>query len=90
MDELAQIKESQRQQGVTLEAQNETLGGLEKGVDEIKAEFKQFREDMKPVLEIYNGGKFARNFLMGLSAFIGSLLALGAAIWMIISAVKHL
>lgn len=88
--ELEQIKNTQREQGVTLEAQNTALADLGSSVGGLREEIQKLRGEIKPMTDLYNGGAFLKNFTMGFSAFVGSVLTIGAAIWMIINAVKHL
>lgn len=80
----------------TVAQQNRNITSVQQSVDKLSLNLKEhtdaeeiFRDQMKPVLELYNGGKFAKNLLMGTAAFIGSLVALGASVYAIISFFKH-
>lgn len=70
-------------------AQGAGILELAQAVEKLNDSLDGFREDMKPILEIYNGGKFARSLLIGIASFVGSLVALGASVWAIIRWLKN-
>lgn len=82
MSDFEQIRKTQREQG-------DALADLGTSVEFLTGEIKGFREDIRPLVDIYNGGRFARSLLIGIASFVGSLVALGASIWMIINWLKH-
>lgn len=52
-------------------------------------EEKLFRQKVEPLLEIYSGGKFIRNVIVGTSAVVVAIVALGASIYTVIKFIKN-
>lgn len=66
------------------------LAALVEAVHEGNKDFKEFREEIRPLLEIYNGGRFARSFIVGTGTVVGSIVAIGVGMYAILEWVRHI
>lgn len=66
------------------------LAGLTDAINEEHTDSKAFRDEIRPLLEIYNGGKFARSFIIGVGTLVGSIVAIGVGMYTLLQWIRHI
>lgn len=66
------------------------LNDLAELVHQGNKDSKDFREEIRPLLEIYNGGRFARSFIIGTGTVVGSLVAIGVGVYTLLEWVRSI
>lgn len=58
-------------------------------LESILKEQRQLREDMKPLLEAYDGLVFGKKIIIGLASILAALAAIGAAVMWLLGYIRH-
>lgn len=64
------------------------LDNLTTAINEEHRDSREFRDEIRPMLEIYNGGKFARSFIIGTGTLVGSIVAIGVGVYAILEWIR--